>query len=190
MRGGSKLRKKWKSIANGLNGRSIIAQPHLKTDLSADRRGHHMSRKGQGRETQNQGGKILPREPGGQYLISDLAEEFGITTRSIRYYEKQGLISPSRTNGNYRIFSGKDRTRLRLILRGKRFGYSLEQIREMIGYWNSEPEEIDQIKRSLTYGDKKLLEIRSNIEELKRLEDDLLAVKDRLLRRLENIEGS
>ncbi|MBS0014632.1 MAG: MerR family transcriptional regulator [Desulfobacterales bacterium] len=124
-----------------------------------------------------------------QYLISELAEEFGITARSIRYYEKQGLISPGRSNGNYRIFTRKDRTRLRLILRGKRFGYSLEQIREMIGYWNAEPEERQQIKKSLSYGDKKLSEIQTRIKELQQLENDLLSVKQKLLKRLENMEN-
>jgi DNA-binding transcriptional MerR regulator len=148
-----------------------------------------MSRKAPDHETENRGESLQQKEPfKSQYLISDLAAEFGITTRSIRYYEKQGLISPSRTEGNYRIFSRKDRARLRLILRGKRFGYSLEQIREMIGYWNSEPEEKDQIKRSLAYGDTKLMEIRNNIEELRRLEDDLRTVRGRLLKRLENLE--
>ncbi len=148
-----------------------------------------MSFKAQEQEIQNRDEDFQQNESSkSQYLISDLAEEFGVTARSIRYYEKQGLISPSRTNGNYRVFSRKDRARLRLILRGKRFGYSLEQIREMIGHWNSEPEEKDQIERSLIYGDQKLLEIRSNIEELKRLEEDLLTVKGRLLKRLENLE--
>ncbi len=148
-----------------------------------------MSFKAQEQEIQNRDEDFQQNESSkSQYLISDLAEEFGVTARSIRYYEKQGLISPSRTNGNYRVFSRKDRARLRLILRGKRFGYSLEQIREMIGHWNSEPEEKDQIERSLIYGDQKLLEIRSNIEELKRLEEDLLTVKGRLLKRLESLE--
>ena len=148
-----------------------------------------MSFKARDQEIQNRDEDFQQNESSkSQYLISDLAEEFGVTARSIRYYEKQGLISPSRTNGNYRVFSRKDRARLRLILRGKRFGYSLEQIREMIGHWNSEPEEKDQIERSLIYGDQKLLEIRNNIEELKRLEEDLLTVKGRLLKRLENLE--
>ncbi|MFW6284092.1 MAG: MerR family transcriptional regulator [Desulfosalsimonas sp.] len=130
------------------------------------------------------------QEPKNQYLISELAEEFGITARSIRYYEKQGLISPGRSNGNYRIFTRKDRTRLRLILRGKRFGYSLEQIREMIGYWNAEPEESQQIKKSLSYGDQKLAEIQTRIKELQQLENDLLSVKQKLLKRLENLENN
>ena len=60
----------------------------------------------------------------------------------------------------------------------------------MIGYWHSEPEEITQIRKSLAYGEKKLLEIRNKIDELKWLEEDLQAVRDRLLKRLEELEKS
>lgn len=122
-----------------------------------------------------------------QYMISELAEEFQITTRTIRYYENRGLLSPSRSNGNYRLFTKKDRARLKLILRGKRFGYSLEEIGEMIGHWDTEPEEAEQIKKSLVYGDKKLNEIRNKMEELKLLETELLTVRQRLLSRLEQL---
>ena len=67
------------------------------------------------------------------YTISDLAEEFHISTRTIRFYEEKSLISPGRTKGNHRIYSRRDRARLRLILRGKRFGYTLEEIAETRG---------------------------------------------------------
>lgn len=133
---------------------------------------------------------MLKQKRKNQYLISELASEFNITPRSIRYYEKRGLISPGRSTGNYRIFSGKDRARLRLILRGRRFGYSLEEIREMIGYWNAAPEETEQIKKSLCYGDKKLAEIRGKIEELRRLENDLLGVRQKLIKRFEKLENN
>ena len=58
------------------------------------------------------------------YSISELAKEFDITTRSIRFYEDQGLLSPTRA-GQTRIYSKRDRVRLKLILRGKRLGFSL-----------------------------------------------------------------
>ena len=118
------------------------------------------------------------------YLISELAQEFDITPRTIRYYEKRGLIAPSRSKGNYRLFTRKDRARLKLILRGKRFGYSLEEISEMIGYWNSEPLETDQIRKTLEFGDIKLMEINRKMEELASLKSDLLNVRDRLVKRL------
>jgi len=62
------------------------------------------------------------------YSISELGREFGITTRAIRFYEDKQLLSPSR-NGSHRVYSRADRTRLKLLLRGKRLGWPLEEIR-------------------------------------------------------------
>jgi len=64
------------------------------------------------------------------YTITELARDFRITTRTIRYYEHEGLLSPAR-DGLNRIFSGRDRARLQLALRGKRLGFSLSEIREL-----------------------------------------------------------
>jgi DNA-binding transcriptional MerR regulator len=77
------------------------------------------------------------------YSISDLAAEFEISPRSIRFYEEKGLLSPKRTGGNQRIYDKRDRARLKLILRGKRFGYSLDDIAEMIGMTATEMGEVD-----------------------------------------------
>lgn len=64
------------------------------------------------------------------YTISDLAREFGVTTRTLRHYEDQGLVTPAR-DGINRIYTPRDRVRLKLALRGKRLGFSLGEIREL-----------------------------------------------------------
>ncbi|MBR9828415.1 MAG: MerR family DNA-binding transcriptional regulator [Oceanospirillales bacterium] len=69
------------------------------------------------------------------YSISELAAEFDVTTRSIRFYEDQGLLHPSR-RGQTRIYSSKDRVRLKLILRGKRLGFSLAETKELFDLWD------------------------------------------------------
>ena len=69
------------------------------------------------------------------YSISELASEFDVTTRSIRFYEDQGLLKPER-KGQTRIYSSKDRVRLKLILRGKRLGFSLAESRELFDLWD------------------------------------------------------
>ena len=69
------------------------------------------------------------------YSITDLCEEFGVTARALRFYEDEGLISPSR-QGLSRIYSWRDRARLAWILRGKRVGFSLSDIREMIDLYD------------------------------------------------------
>ena len=73
----------------------------------------------------------------GFYTISELAQEFDITTRSIRFYEEKGLITPQR-EGTKRLFSSADRVRLKLILRGKRLGMTLEESAEIINLYNPE----------------------------------------------------
>lgn len=122
------------------------------------------------------------------YTISDLATEFEISPRTIRFYEEKGLISPRRTKGNQRIYDKRDRARLKLILRGKRFGYSLDEILEMIGMTDLNISEVEQIEKSLMYGDKKMAEIRERIKELELLEEDLLGVRKKLLMRMEELK--
>ena len=69
-----------------------------------------------------------------RYSIADLATEFDVTHRAIRFYEDQGLLSPERggRNSQVRMYSGADKTRLKLILRGKRLGFSLAEIKEIL----------------------------------------------------------
>jgi DNA-binding transcriptional MerR regulator len=121
------------------------------------------------------------------FSISELAREFDISPRTIRFYEEKRLISPQRTKGNQRIYSRRDRARLKLILRGKRFGYSLDEIAEMIGMTDVDMNEVAQIEKSLVYGEKKLREIRNRIEDLHLLELDLLNVKAKLVQRLADL---
>lgn len=125
------------------------------------------------------------REP--VYSISELAAEFDISPRSIRFYEEKGLLAPKRTRGNQRIYDKRDRARLKLILRGKRFGYSLDEIAEMIGMTADDKEEVEQIEASLAYGERKLKEIQERMDELRLLEQDILSVRKKLRKRLEQL---
>lgn len=70
-----------------------------------------------------------------QYSIRDLAEEFDVTTRTLRFYEEKGLLNPSR-EGQNRVYSAADRTRLKLILRGKRLGLSLDESSDVIAMYD------------------------------------------------------
>jgi DNA-binding transcriptional MerR regulator len=69
------------------------------------------------------------------WTVGELAAELGVTTRTLRFYEAEGLISPRR-NGAGRVYDHRDRTRMRLILRGKRFGMSLAEIAEIVGMYD------------------------------------------------------
>jgi DNA-binding transcriptional MerR regulator len=122
-----------------------------------------------------------------RYTISQIADELDISTRTIRFYEEKGLIKPNRTSGNQRIYTPRNKARLKLILRGKRFGFSLEEIAEMIGMTDTDVNEIVQIEKSLKFGDAKLKEIQDRKRELTLLEQDMLATKEKLIRRLNEI---
>jgi DNA-binding transcriptional MerR regulator len=122
------------------------------------------------------------------FSISDLADELDISTRTIRFYEEKGLISPRRTKGNHRIYNRRDRARLRLILRGKRLGYSLDEIAEMIGMADFDMDEEKQLIKALQYGKIKLKEINSRMEELQILKQELLAVQEKIENRLNDLK--
>ena len=121
------------------------------------------------------------------FTISELAAELEISTSTIRFYEEKGLLSPERTRGNQRVYTHRERARIKLILRGKRFGATLEEIAEMIGMADANINEKKQIEKSLYYVDKKYLEIQDHKKEIKLFEDDLLLLKKKLLERLASI---
>jgi len=83
-----------------------------------------------------------------EFSISELAREFDITPRAIRFYEDQGLLAPRR-DGQRRIYSSRDRTRLKLTLRGKRLGLTLSEIRDLIDMYEPGRDERPQLERFL-----------------------------------------
>ena len=94
------------------------------------------------------------------YAIGELAAEFDVTSRALRLYEEEGLLDPQR-EGTRRIYSERDRVRLRLILRGKRLGWSLSEIRESFDLYDSSLGEEAQLEQMLA----KLAERRANLHE-------------------------
>ncbi len=79
------------------------------------------------------------------YGIAELAREFGVTARTIRHYEDEGLIAPLR-DGQRRVYRPRDRTRLRLILRGRRLGFALAEVREIVDLYDAAPGEAGQLE--------------------------------------------
>jgi DNA-binding transcriptional MerR regulator len=84
-----------------------------------------------------------------EFSISELAREFDVTPRAIRFYEDQGLLAPRR-DGQRRIYTPRDRTRLKLTLRGKRLGLTLSEIRELIDMYEPGRDQRPQLQRFLT----------------------------------------
>ena len=128
------------------------------------------------------------REAERTYSITDLAQEFDLTTRAIRFYEDQGLLSPAR-RGQTRVYAPRDRTRLKLILRGKRLGFSLGEVREMIDMYDAAPGEKGQLALFI----RKIAERRAMLEQQQAdiavTLEELEAVESRCRERLAELGG-
>jgi DNA-binding transcriptional MerR regulator len=109
------------------------------------------------------------------WSIADLAREFGVTHRTIRHYEEFGLISPER-RGTVRVFHGRDRVRLALILRGKRLGFTLDEIATIVNMYDDQPGEVGQ----LHYLIDQIAVRRADLEQRRRDIDETLAELDRV----------
>lgn len=123
------------------------------------------------------------------YSISDLAKEFDISTRTIRYYEERGLIHPNRTESGQRVYSRKERTRLRLILRGKRFGFSLDEIAEMINMFDQDRSGRKQLEVTIDYGKKKVRKVEEKIQDMLALKEEMEEMLEDFEKRLHQLKG-
>ena len=110
------------------------------------------------------------------YSISDLAREFDLTTRAIRFYEDLGLLQPERSGpaGRSRVYSGRDRTRLKLTLRAKRLGLSLTEAKDIIDMYDSPRDTGPQLEKFLVILAEhqkqlqdQMLDLQANLDELK-----------------------
>ena len=125
------------------------------------------------------------------YTISDLAREFDLTTRAMRFYEDMGLLTPERTGpgGRNRIYTARDRTRLKLTLRAKRLGLSLTEAREIIDMYDSPRDTGPQLKKFLAVLaqhrkelEEQMADLQANLDEVKAHEKEartLLARSDK-----------
>ena len=111
------------------------------------------------------------------FKISELAKEFDITTRSIRFYEDVGLLHPSRS-GNTRVYKHRDKIRLKLILRGKRLGFSLAEIRELFELYDTNQSQA-QLNKMLKIIDDKEAILQRQLDDINVVMHELQAAKER-----------
>lgn len=112
------------------------------------------------------------------WTIGELAREFGITPRSIRFYEDEGLICPER-RGQQRIYRPADRVRLKLILRGKRLGFSLAESRELIDMYNPASDNRDQLQALLDKIEERREQLAQQSRDIAALQQELDEVEGR-----------
>lgn len=120
------------------------------------------------------------------FKISELAREFDITTRSIRFYEDVGLLHPDR-NGNTRIYKRRDKIRLKLILRGKRLGFSLAEIRELFELYDTNQSHA-QLREMLRIIDDKQAVLQRQISDIDAVMQELEMAKARCEQALNSTE--
>jgi DNA-binding transcriptional MerR regulator len=97
--------------------------------------------------------------------IREMCDAFGVTARTLRFYEAKELLFPIR-EGQKRLFTHRDRGRLKLILRGKRFGFSLEEIRQLLDLYNMGDAQLTQLERTLEVAQDRLRDIEQQRDEL------------------------
>ena len=126
------------------------------------------------------------------YSISDLAKEFDLTTRAMRFYEDMGLLQPERSGpgGRNRVYSARDRTRLKLTLRAKRLGLSLTEAKEIIDMYDSPRDTGPQLRKFLAVLaahrqqlEEQMADLQANLEEVKVHEREARALLARLEKR-------
>ena len=117
------------------------------------------------------------------FSISDLASEFDVTTRTIRFYEEKGFLKPDR-EGTRRIYSPSDRTKLRLILRGKRLGLSLDESAEIVLMYGSRRNNRKQLEKLIARIQEKQVELKSQQQDLEFMLLDLRNAEDKCLKAL------
>ena len=124
-----------------------------------------------------------------RFSIGELAREFGVTLRAIRHYEDEGLLTPLR-DGQRRIFSQRDRTRLALVLRGRRLGFSLAEAKEIIDLYAAPHGEVGQLRRLLGKLAEKRTELDGKRRDLEASIDNMDKYAVRCRRRLAELEAA
>jgi len=117
------------------------------------------------------------------YSISDLAREFALTTRAIRFYEDEGLLAPRRS-GRSRVYGERERVRIKLILRGKRLGLSLSEIRELLDLYDTTRSERPQLVKFLQVLTERRAMLRQQQEDIAIVLSEIEALERQCRKRL------
>lgn len=117
------------------------------------------------------------------YSITELTREFKISTRTLRFYEDEGLVQPVR-RGRTRLFKPSDRHLIRQIMRGKRLGFSINEIREIIQMYKAPPGEVGQLKLMITKIDEKREDLRQKRRDLEETIAELDQAEESCVERL------
>lgn len=119
------------------------------------------------------------------YGIQDVAQELGLTLRTLRFYEKEGLIAPQRV-GSTRAYSRREIGRIQLILRGKRLGFSIKEIKEFLDLYDADPEHKEQMERLIARIRERLVDLEKQRSALDLTIDELTIIEKEAMAKLES----
>ena len=122
--------------------------------------------------------------------IADVASEFGVTTRTIRYYEELGLLQPQRTASNIRVFGAADCAKLKLVIRGKQYGFNLDEIKEMVLLFDQDRTGLRQLERTIEYGSERVTEVDLKIRELQEMKLEMELLLHQFTEKLTILKGN
>lgn len=108
--------------------------------------------------------------------IKELAKDYNMSTRTLRYYEEVGILQPARLGSGMRHYSRREEAKIKLIVRGKKYGFSLEEIKEMILLFDLDRTGIKQMHRTIEYGEQKIAEIDDKIRELYEIREEMNSI--------------
>lgn len=121
--------------------------------------------------------------------IKDVSEQFGMTSRTLRYYEELGLLSPQRSPNNQRLYPNRELVKLKLIQRGKQYGFNLEEIKEMILLFDVDRSGEKQLERTIEYGNRQMKSIDEKIVELQNMKEEMASLLEEFTEKLNSLKG-
>jgi len=121
--------------------------------------------------------------------ITEVCQMFNLTPRTLRYYEEIGLITPERNRANHRIYNKKELAKIKLIERGKRYNFNLDEIKEMILLFDIDRTGVEQLERTIEYGREKVEEIDKRIAELEQIKREILFLENRFKEKLREMRN-
>ena len=127
--------------------------------------------------------------PARSFTIAELAAEFDVTPRAIRFYEDTGLLEPTRAGRN-RVYSQRDRTRLKLTLRGKRLGLSLQEILQLVRMYDSEADTAPQLEAFMTVLHSHRAQLEQQLDDIRVMLTDIGQHEQRCKRLLAGVNGT
>lgn len=121
--------------------------------------------------------------------ITEVCDMFNLTARTLRYYEEIDLLSPKRNKANHRIYDKKEVAKIKLIERGKRYNFNLDEIKEMILLFDIDRTGVAQLERTIEYGREKVEEIDRRITELEQIKREILLLERRFKEKLKEMRS-